>query len=85
MKRNEIMEAKMNELMAETLELLERELEQDSFYFRQKAILAKHIAAKDMDMLWEQQMTIHNIEMEAAYKAGHRDCLRYLNSIGSLL
>ena len=82
--QSEITKHILNDPMAQSLELVQKKLQNDVFYTEQRALLADFIVRNDLQKCLECLMTIHNMEMEEAYKAGHRDCIGYLVEIGKL-
>lgn len=72
-------------LFLDILAAIQADLMDDAFYAGQAALLQRRILQQDIDGILECQLTLHNMEVEAAYRAGHRDCLAYLSEIGKLI
>lgn len=80
-KQDEVLEDKFRERLDngidETLEALKENQHYNAYLER----IAENISNNDIEKLLENQMTVHNIELEAVYRAGHRDCIFFLKEI----
>ena len=79
--KNNDVKTKMEERMMQSLEWIDVALEQDAFYAEQKSQAQECLAKYDFEMYAAIQMTLRNIEQEAAYQAGFKDCLAIIKTI----
>ncbi len=72
------------EMISQVIESAIEILKEDALYIKHQHLFDNAFAEKNIDYLLSAQMTLHNMELEAVYHAGHCDCLQYLSHVGAI-
>ena len=83
-KHYELIANHIQESLDDALDITIAEMQEDNYYVGHQNTVKESIQNNDIHELLAAQMTIHNMELEAVYRAGHRDCIIYLSQIGAL-
>lgn len=82
-RQSEVVRDKFRERFDSGIDETLDELKKNQHYCAHLERIEESIAANDMERLLENQMTAHNMELEAVYRAGYRDCIYFLKEIGN--
>lgn len=80
---NENIKDHIRDSLDSMIDLCIAELNKDNYYSNHKTQLQRSIMSNNVQSVLEHQMTMHNMELEAVYRAGYRDCILYFKEINT--
>ncbi len=72
------------ELISQAIESTTESLKKNVHYMKHQNLFDQAFKEKNIDGLLSAQITLHNMELEAVYHAGHCDCLQYFSHINAI-